>query len=91
VRGDAGNDLLTGGNGNDVFAFGSGFGHDVVADFHGNDVIAFHDGLFGSFQAVRAASRQVGHDTVITLDSGNTITLQHVALNSLHANDFLLT
>jgi predicted extracellular nuclease len=91
LHGDAGNDLLTGGSGNDVFAFGSGFGHDVVSDFHSNDMIAFHDGLFGSFQAVRTASRQVGHDTVITLDSGNTITLQHAALNSLHANDFLFT
>ena len=62
-----------------------------MSDFHSNDVIAFHDGLFGSFQVVRAASRQVGHDTVITLDGGNAITIQHVALNSLHANDFLFT
>jgi len=86
--GGAGDDLLTGGKGNDVLAFGRGFGHDVVTDFGGKDVIEFDDGLFGNFKAVIAASRQVGQDTVITLDDGNAITLEHVALSSLHADDF---
>jgi Ca2+-binding RTX toxin-like protein len=88
LLGDAGDDLLTGGKGSDVFAFGRGFGRDVVTDFDSKDVIVFDDGLFGSFQAVRAASRQVGDDTVITLDGGNTITLEDVALSSLRADDF---
>jgi hypothetical protein len=35
------------------------------------------------------ASQQVGADVVITIDSGNVITLQHVQLSSLHASDFV--
>ena len=49
----------------------------------------FDDGLFDNFQELRAASRQVGSNVVITFDADNTITLQQTSLNSLHANDFL--
>jgi Ca2+-binding RTX toxin-like protein len=89
LTGGAGNDRLTGGSGSDLFVFGAGFGKDIVTDFAGNDRIVFDDGLFDTFQEVRAASRQVGSSVVITLDADNTITLQHVNLNSLQANDFL--
>ena len=47
------------------------------------------DGLFQNFQALRAASQQVGSSVVITVDADNTITLQHTHLSSLHSNDFL--
>jgi hypothetical protein len=40
-----------------------------------------------NFAAVQAASHQVGNDTVITLDAGNSIVLQHVS--SLHGSNFL--
>jgi len=89
LSGDSGNDLLSGDKGNDVFDFGQGFGKDRITDFKNGDVIAFHDHLFANFQEVKAASHQVGQDTVITLDADNTITLQHVQLGSLHASDFL--
>jgi len=91
LGGGAGDDALTGGNGSDTFVFAAGFGHDVVTDFRSGDHIAFQDGVFSDFQAVLNASQQVGADVVITLDSGNVITLQHVQLSSLHASDFLFS
>ena len=91
LGGGAGDDTLTGGNGSDTFVFAAGFGHDMVTDFRSGDHIAFQDGVFSDFQAVLAASQQVGADVVITLDSGDVVTLQHVQLASLHASDFLLS
>jgi Ca2+-binding RTX toxin-like protein len=90
IGGD-GNDRLTGGNGQDTFVFGPGFGHDTITDFTHADRIEFDGGVFQNFRAVQAASQQVGNDTVITLDDHNSITLQNVALNSLHANDFIIS
>jgi len=84
-----GDDVITGGNGSDLIVFASGFGHDVVTDFSHGDHIEFDGGVFQNFQAVQSASHQVGSDTVITLDAGNSIVLQHVTVNSLHASDFL--
>ncbi len=52
------------------------------------------DGVFENFQAVRAASHQVGANTVIyldaSLDADQSITLQGVVANNLQASDFLL-
>ncbi len=89
ITGGAGNDVMTGGSGNDLFAFAAGFGIDVITDFQSNDRVQFDDALFANFAAVIDASHQDGANTVITLDVGNTITLQGVQLTSLQANDFL--
>ncbi|MGH6724936.1 MAG: beta strand repeat-containing protein [Pseudolabrys sp.] len=91
LAGGPGNDILTGGNGNDTFVFGANFGQDTVTDFHSGDHIEIDDHQFADFAAIQAASHQVGADVVITLDPGDTITLQHVQLSSLHASDFLLS
>jgi Ca2+-binding RTX toxin-like protein len=85
----AGNNTLTGGSGNDTFVFAANLGKDTVTDFSHGDVIEF-DGVFQSFQAVVAASHQVGNDTVIALDAQHSVTLEHVSLASLHAADFHL-
>jgi Ca2+-binding RTX toxin-like protein len=90
LDGRAGDDELTGGTGPDLFDFRAGFGHDKITDLSNGDRIQFHDGLFQNPQAVLDASRQVGADTVITLDPNNTVTLQGVQLSSLHPNDFLI-
>jgi hypothetical protein len=45
--------------------------------------------LFQTFAPAQPPSHQVGNDTVITLDAGNSIVLQHVSLSSLHASNFL--
>jgi Ca2+-binding RTX toxin-like protein len=89
LRGGSGDDYLAGGNGNNIFAFAGGFGHDTISDFGHGDRIEFDGGVFQNFGAVQAASHQVGNDTVITLDAGNSIVLQHVSMSSLHASNFL--
>ena len=63
-----------------------GHGHGLAQ----GDQIEFDGGVFHDFRQVLAASHQVGHDTVITIDANDSITLQGVALHSLHAGNFLL-
>jgi hypothetical protein len=91
ITGGAGNDVITAGNGNDTFVFSAGFGNDTINGFHSGDHIEFDDNLFANFAAVQDASHQVGSDTVITLDAGDTITLTHTSVSSLHASEFILT
>lgn len=92
IEGGAGNDKLTGAAGNDTFVFRAGFGHDTITDFTAgpstDDVIEFHDGMFGSFEAVVAASHQVGNNVEIDLDAATSILLKGVTLASLNHNDF---
>jgi Ca2+-binding RTX toxin-like protein len=85
-----GNNFLSGGNGSDTFMFGPDFGENVISDFGNNDQIQF-SGVFADFQALLDASQQVGNDTIISLDDGQSITLVGVSVNSLHASDFLFT
>ena len=88
ITGGAGDDVLSGGSGSDNFVFAAGSGRDTIADFTGGDVIAFASGVFADFDAVFAASDQVGGDVVVTMDAENSLTLSHVALASLTADDF---
>lgn len=92
VYGNEGDDELTGGAGNDSFVFASGFGKDIITDFDvgagSDDVIEFEDAVFADLTAVLAAASQVGADTLITYDAGNTITLKNVSVANLHTDDF---
>jgi serralysin len=92
IEGGAGNDKLTGAAGNDTFVFRAGFGQDTITDFTAgpgtDDVIEFHDGMFGSFEAVVAASHQVGNTVEIDVDAATSIVLKGVTLASLNQNDF---
>ena len=73
LTGGAGDDFLFGGLNNEVFAFGSGFGHDTILDFTpGGDDIRFLTTVFASFDQVMANAAQVGTDVVITKDINNT-------------------
>ena len=67
-----------------------GFGHDVITDFTHADRIEFDGGIFQTAQQVLAASHQVGDNTVISVDANNSVTLQDVALQSLHTKDFII-
>lgn len=91
LDGGANNDTLTGGTQSDTFIFRTGFGNDTITDFVAgastDDVIEFRDGIFADFSAVMAAASTSGSNTIIT-DGSNTITLQNVALASLHQDDF---
>jgi Ca2+-binding RTX toxin-like protein len=98
LRGNAGNDTLTGGKGNDTLTGGSGidtfvfittdFGKDTVTDFSGFDVIRFENSMFADFDAVQDAMTQVGANTVITFDDGNTVTLTNVTASLLTTANF---
>jgi serralysin len=94
LNGGGGNDALFGGLNNDVFAFdfsvGGWFGHDTVLDFvKGEDKLQFDDAQFSNFAAVQAKISQVGADTVITYDAGNSITIENVTAATLQASDFV--
>ena len=67
---------------------------DTITDFTAgpnagpHDLIAFDHTIFADFDAVMAASAQVGASTVITFDAQNTVTSVNVSLGSLHHDDF---
>jgi Ca2+-binding RTX toxin-like protein len=92
INGGGGNDFLFGGASNDAFVFAGGFDHDRITDFVAGagtvDVIRFNQNLFQNFNAVINASEQVGDDVVITLNAGNSLTLDDVQLATLHQDDF---
>ena len=48
----------------------------------------FDTNVFADYASVLAAAKQVGADTVITLDASDTITLKNVSLANLHQDDF---
>jgi Ca2+-binding RTX toxin-like protein len=93
IEGGAGNDTLTGNAGNDTFVFHAGFGLDTISDFSAGaaigNVIQVDASLFADFAAIQSHASQVGSNTVITYDAGNTITLTGVSISALNANDFL--
>jgi Ca2+-binding RTX toxin-like protein len=98
LYGGTGNNTLYGGAGSDTFHFRAYtklyLAHDVIKDFEGGagsgDVIAFRleEGL-DTYQDIAKLAKQVGRDTVITFESGNTITLEGVNCASLAPDDFI--
>jgi Ca2+-binding RTX toxin-like protein len=90
LSGNSADNLLTGGSGNDTFAFRPSFGHDTVADFDpGHDILAFDHTLFATaVAAFGAAADDGGGNVVITLNANNTVTLTGVSVANLQPNDF---
>ncbi|HEY9451922.1 MAG TPA: VCBS domain-containing protein [Bradyrhizobium sp.] len=91
-------DTLTGGVSADQFVFApeASPSADTITDFKpGEDHIDIRAFSFvdssniGTWLGTHAATS--GADTLISLDSGDTITLKNVALASLHASDFIVT
>jgi len=68
----------------------TGFGHDTITGFStaSFDKIEFSTSQFSSFAAVMSDARQVGSNTVITVDAADSITLVGVTLSSLTASNF---
>jgi hypothetical protein len=87
-------DKLTGGAGSDVFVFNTGFGKEVVTDFTPStattqgDHIDISHAMVPDFAHMLTDAHQVGSNVVITVDKADVLTLNHVALSSLHAADF---
>ena len=94
ITGLGGDDRLTGAGGIDTFFFNETFGRDTITDFTAgpnsgsHDLIAFDHTIFADFDAVLAASTQVGTSAVITVDAQNSVTLSNVSVGSLHHDDF---
>jgi Ca2+-binding RTX toxin-like protein len=78
LYGDLGSDTLGGGGGADVFHIARGGGHDLVLDFSAADGDRVQvDG------GAHATVAQLGADVVVTLDSGDQLTLAGVQRASL--------
>jgi RTX calcium-binding nonapeptide repeat (4 copies) len=88
------NDIINLGRGHDTVAFGLSpnpgtIGNETVGGFDpSKDVLLFNHELFVNFAAVMSAAKPAGHDTVITRDTNDSVTLQGVALSSLTASNF---
>ena len=86
--------MLTGGGGQDQFVFkpttGSTSVQHTITDFNAAiDTIDLRQ--FAAISASAPPSEvQVGNDTLVTLDSHDTLLLKNVAASSLHANDFIV-
>ena len=93
IRGEGGNDNLTGGAGRDVFVFGPGFGQDTIQDFvRGEDVLDFTTlglsvGDFATWRQSHVANS--GSDAVVTIETGQSVTLKGISATALQAGDFL--
>jgi len=92
LAGGAGDDLLNGGEGWDRFLFAQGTGRDTIGDFQiGADVIDLA-GYLGSkgetmnFESLAIA--QNGANTVITLGTSDSITLNNVSAQLISGDDF---
>ncbi|KZK76471.1 Leukotoxin [Pseudovibrio sp. W64] len=90
ITGGAGDDQLNGGEGSDIFVFAAGdTGHDVLTDFDATDVIQVEAALFVDFIAIMDAAEMSDSNTVITIDTDTSITLQGVTPAELQPDDFL--
>lgn len=85
LNGGTGTDVMTGGSGRDWFAFYAGDGRDTITDFNvAEDVIDV------GFQLISSIS-QNGNDCVITLQSGDQLTLTGVQAHNVGAANFVRT
>jgi len=92
LDGGGGNDLLVGMGGVNYYECdGTTWGYTEIWDFaHGTDKIAVSSAAFADFAAISSHMSQVGRDTVIAYDAGDTIKLDHVNHSILTASDFLI-
>src|SRR5262245_6039963 len=99
ITGDAGNDSMDGGDGDDVFIFAAGFGNDRVLGFDANpqsgqdflNISAF--GITSATFAARVTTADVGADTLVTIDSDAAQTIRLVGIGdatTVTQADFIL-
>ena len=85
-------DVWTVGKGPDTFAFNAGFGNNTITDFNtSRDVLQFSSALLMNYAAAMVDTKQVGANTVITLDANDTVTLTGVEASHLTASNFKFT
>ncbi len=89
MRGEAGNDALTGGAGKDTFIMQSGGGNDVITDFEiGADAVHLGSFGYGGFADLDLADDGLG-GSVLNLADGGSVTFSSVTTASLGADDFI--
>jgi hypothetical protein len=96
INGRAGDDLLTGSGGNDTFLVNAGNGHDTITDFQAGaqaarDRLVLDGYGLKSFADVKAALKQAGADSVLTLDNGETVVFRGVSASLFAAENFAFT
>jgi Ca2+-binding RTX toxin-like protein len=93
LAGNAFDNVLTGGDGNDTFVFGRFVGHDTITDFDArgedHDLIQISRSHFSDFEDLRNSMESRNGDVIITIDEHNSITLEDVSRSHLDASDFL--
>ena len=87
LYGGRGNDTMTGGAGDDRFVIEGSSGNDRITDFSNHDTIVFaaSSGVSG-FASLTLT--KVGNSTVISWGTSDSITVDGVKPNQLHASDF---
>lgn len=88
LYGGGGDDVMSGGNGRDTFVIQASSGNDVVTDFSkSQDTILFDvPGVTGFGDLTLTASG--AHDTLVTWGTGDSLLLEGVKPNQLHAGSF---
>jgi len=88
LYGGRGNDTLTGNQGNDHYVIETSSGADHVTDFAaGSDKVLF-SGIAGVDDFSDLTLTKVGSNTVITWGTSDSLTMDGVKPNQLHASDF---
>ncbi|MDP3854028.1 calcium-binding protein, partial [Phenylobacterium sp.] len=85
LLGDAGADVLTGGDGADRFIFGRGSGNDVITDFGASGARELIDYSAYAKAGVKFTITDLGTDTLIQFDTGNSIRLTGVDAHELQS------
>jgi VCBS repeat-containing protein len=82
-------DTLNAGKSTDTFMFAPGFGKETINNFNAtHDAIDLPQSMFANFAAVQADMHTSGGNTLIMADANDVITLSHVSITSLHAQNF---
>ncbi|HYD13175.1 MAG TPA: calcium-binding protein [Allosphingosinicella sp.] len=87
--GGGGDDVLTGGKGGDTFGFGPGDGDDRITDFEKNKDTILFEGIAGVDDFGDLTFTKVGSDVLVTWGTTDSILLEGVKLNQIHASDFM--
>lgn len=89
LDGKAGDDVLVGGAGADVFKISAGNGSDAILNFKpGSDAIALSGYGVGTYEQLLKVAQQVSSDVVLKFANGETLAIRDVQLSSLTAYDF---
>jgi len=89
LLGGGGDDVLTGGKGSDTFIFGPGDGDDRITDFEKNKDTIFFDGISGVDDFGDLTFTKIGSDVLVTWGTTDSILLEGIKLNQIHAGDFM--